>query len=336
MVERGLKQPAGMGVIHSFYRDGLLDDEMFTVAQSLVQPKDQWFDWVKRNLMFWVCALILSGIIFFFAYNWAGMGKFLKFGVIEAAIVLCVIGTHVSGIDRLSGKMFLLSAAVLVGVLLAVYGQTYQTGADAFELFTGWALLILGWVLVSEFAGLWMIWLVLLNTAALLYWFQVGKHTVDMSYNHLCLMLFAINGVALGLGEWGAVMGITWLRGRWHRIVLLMACLAALSVPTFLLIVDSYGSDSSQLTAGAWVLSVVGFYGWYRHKNPDMASLTLLAMDVCFIVLSLIGKILFEGSSGEGVFLVYALMILGVVSGAVFWLRKTSETIFNENRGGSL
>ncbi len=30
-----------------------------------------------------VRTLVLAGIIFFFAYNWANMGRFLKFGVIE-------------------------------------------------------------------------------------------------------------------------------------------------------------------------------------------------------------------------------------------------------------
>ncbi len=40
-------------------------------------------------------------------------------------------------------------------ILLAVYGQTYQTGADPYELFFGWAILIIGWVAISRFAPLW-------------------------------------------------------------------------------------------------------------------------------------------------------------------------------------
>ena len=105
-------------------------------------------------LLLFGSALVLAGIIFFFAYNWAAMGKFLKFGLIEAGIIVCIVASHLRGRTDLSGKVLLLSGAVLVGVLLAVYGQIYQTGADAYGLFICWAVLIFGWVIISEFAAL--------------------------------------------------------------------------------------------------------------------------------------------------------------------------------------
>ena len=44
--------------------------------------------------------------------------------------------------------------SLLTGALLALSGQVYQTGADTFELFAWWAVLILPWVLVSRFSPL--------------------------------------------------------------------------------------------------------------------------------------------------------------------------------------
>ena len=48
-------------------------------------------------------------------------------------------------------------AAVAVGALLAVFGQTYQTGADPFELFLTWALLIVPWTLAARFEPLYLL-----------------------------------------------------------------------------------------------------------------------------------------------------------------------------------
>ena len=281
-------------------------------------------------LLFFGSALVLAGIIFFFAYNWAAMGRFLKLGSIEAGIIVCIVASHLLGTTRLSGKVLLLSASVLVGVLLAVYGQTYQTGADAFELFIGWAVLILGWVIISDFAALWLLWLILLNTGAILYWHQVGHPAHSIRYEFLCLAVALLNGAALTLREVGVRKGLKWLYGRWLRGILLAASLVALSLPTIDLIVD-FGSTAevTALAAFAWAVAAVGGYACYRFKLRDMVPLALIVTNACVILLTLIGKVLFKnmGFNEPGMFLFFALIILAVVSGAAFWLRKTAATM---------
>ena len=105
---------------------------------------------VDRSLLFVGSSLVLAGVIFFFAYNWSRMNAIAKFGLIEVGLLLCVLAASNRGLDRLTGKVLLLAASVLVGVLLAVYGQVYQTGADAYETIVVWALLILPWVIVGR------------------------------------------------------------------------------------------------------------------------------------------------------------------------------------------
>lgn len=328
----GLNRKADMKTLMFLYRRGLMDDGAFKSAQAILRPSIQWFDWVRRNLLFWGCALILSGILFFFAFNWENMGKFLKFGAIEAGILCCVLGVHVSGLNRLGGKLFLLCASVLVGVFLAVFGQTYQTGADAYQLFTGWALLIAGWVLISEFAGLWMIWIILLNTGLILYVLQVERFGIDTLY----LASFALNGTALFLGEWGAAKDLDWLSGKWHRIILLLAGLTALTIPCVLLIFDVDNDGPARgLALCAWLLTLFGGYAWYRHRTRDLASLTLLVMNGSFMILLLIGKVLFESDEGPGIFLIYGLVIFGVITGCVIWLKRISATMTLERQGGT-
>ncbi|MCP4622686.1 MAG: DUF2157 domain-containing protein, partial [bacterium] len=147
-----------MKTIRALHREGLLSDEAFTVARVVLRPGSNWLSWARRMLLFLGGALVLAGVIFFFAYNWASMGRLLKLGLIQAGIFACIIVSRSRGRGSLGGKMLLLSGSVLVGVLLAVYGQIYQTGADAFELFVGWGVLISVWVIFSEFAALWMVW----------------------------------------------------------------------------------------------------------------------------------------------------------------------------------
>jgi uncharacterized membrane protein len=217
-----------------------------------------------------------------------------------------------------------------VGVLLAVYGQTYQTGADAFELFTGWAVLILGWVLISEFAGLWLIWLILLNTGAILYWHQVGDPAFSLPYESLCMVLAFLNGLALTLYEIGVKRRLEWLRGRWLRGLLIAGFLIPLSIPIIQLIVDPEDIRRVTVLASiAWGVAIAAGYVSYRYEIRDMISLALVISNISLILLIFIGKILFHEGRGEmaWLFLVFSLIVLAVVSGAVFFLRRTAAAM---------
>ena len=96
--------------------------------------------------------------------------------------------------------MLLSAAAVLLGALLAVYGQTYQTGADPWGLFATWALLILPWAVAACFTPLWLLVIGLIDTAHVLYLAQVrqGDHW------ELTLVLGLVAVHVLGVMAWEA------------------------------------------------------------------------------------------------------------------------------------
>ena len=107
------------------------------------------------QLLLWLGALMLAaGVIFFFAYNWNDLGRFARFGLVEALIVAALIVIWRVGLQGIAGKVTLLAVSLFIGALLALIGQTYQTGADTFELFVAWAVLILPWAVVGRFAAL--------------------------------------------------------------------------------------------------------------------------------------------------------------------------------------
>ena len=175
----------------------------------------EWRSFLDRLLLFGGTVLVAAGVIFFLAFNWNDLGRMFKFALVEALIVAALAFVWRLGLERISGKAALLGAALLTGALLALIGQTYQTGADTFELFAVWALAILPWALVARFPALWLFWLLLVNLAAFLYvgttrralWFFAGS-------DQQLWLLFALNTVALivweGLalsGEWRAAPG---------------------------------------------------------------------------------------------------------------------------------
>jgi len=151
----------------------------------------QWRFFLDQFLLWCGAAFLGAGAIFFIASNWTGFGRYQKFGLVEAAIVISVLAAWKLGIDRVAGKAALLVASLATGGLLAFFGQTYQTGADTWELFATWGALVLPWILVARFAPLWVLWIAIVNLAIALYFrsfpFLLGIVIVAVSYLVLLL-----------------------------------------------------------------------------------------------------------------------------------------------------
>jgi uncharacterized membrane protein len=339
-MENLTKKIAGVKIIQTLYRKGLLNDNSFSAAMQVLRPYRVWFSWVTRHLLFIGAALMLAGVIFFFAYNWAKMEKFLKFALLQFSIIACIAATYFCRVNNLTRKILILAASIFIGVLLAVYGQIYQTGADAFELFFGWSFLILLWVIVSEFTALWCLWLILINTGLILFWEQVGRFAYSIKYEWLCLTLSLINALALILVDRGSVKGIKWLSGsKWMQIILFITVLVDLSVPAIRLIVDfdNHYHAPNKVTALAffiWILVSFAGYYYYKYKRKEMLLIAIIAMNCSVILLTFIGKILFQKNHNkEGMFLLFALIIIGVVSATIFWLKKESAAMITSKAG---
>ena len=148
--------------------NGILTAGQLAQLEKLLRRRLPWRRWIERVLLVIGATLTLTGVIFFFAYNWDGLSSPWKFRLIEGALAGCSLAAWRFGLDTLAGKVSVLAACVLIGVFLAVFGQIYQTGANTYELFSAWALLIFPWVLLLRFAPLWTLWLVLLNIALVL------------------------------------------------------------------------------------------------------------------------------------------------------------------------
>jgi uncharacterized membrane protein len=319
--------PANRRLIEELSAHQMISNETREQGLEWLYPAKNWGLWTSRLLLVLGVTLILSGIIYFFAFNWAKIMPAMKLGSLQVAILACLTASYFYGFQQLSGKILLLSAAVLVGVFLAVFGQIYQTGADAYNLFMMWALLILPWVAVSEFATLWLVWLVIGNISLALYWNQAvfSSHENEMMiFSYLALF----NGVFLGLREYFSSQAVSWMAGQWTRVVLVVPILGYLFIPTLMFVVEpSHTTFSIVIGTVLSTLTHLVFYILYRYKLPDMWGLTTTLLSACLILETAVFKVLREtsGHSDAMMFLLMGGITLAIFTLAIIKLRLIAK-----------
>ncbi len=274
------------------------------------------------RLALWLGVIFLAvGVIFFFAFNWDALGKFAKFGLVQALILGAIVGCYKFRLDSLSGKVALLGATLLMGALLALVGQTYQTGADTFELFSTWALVILPWVVVGRFAALWLVWIGLLNLAVLLYYQALGGlFGVISGTENLLWTLFALNTSALCVWELAA-RRLAWLSERWP--VRILATASGVLVIT-LAILALYQPEN--FNAGAllvYVAWLVGVFLLYRYWMIDVYVLAGGALSGIVMVTAILSKYMLKSDSA-GASLFIGLVVIGLSAASAFLLKRVT------------
>ncbi len=294
-------------------------------ALDFLTPADQWGLWISRLFLAVGSALVLCGVVYFFAFNWAKIAPLVKLSTIQGGLFCCLLGAYYYKLERVSGQVLLLSASVLTGVFMAVYGQIYQTGADAYQLFMMWSLFIFGWTVISNFAAQWILWLAVTNVFLALWWEQAALPERDMEA--LIFVGFAaLNGLALVLREvYVARRQAAWLDRRWVRVLLTIAVLIPLATPLMIWILDDHDIGSSLKISA--LVGLVGhglLYGLYRFKFRDMWPLAAIALSLCIILETLVLDFLVMNFEDTEV-LMFGLMGLATIaifSLAVLYLRR--------------
>ncbi len=260
--------PAELSTLH---RAGLIRADRYLRAVNLIRDHGFWARWAGRALLAIGVAHLLAGILFFFAYNWADMSPLVKFAVIEAGVLICVVGAWVAGLDRPAGQSLLIGASVLTGVLLAVIGQVYQTGADAYELFAAWSVLILPWALASRSPAHWLVWLVVACLASGLYTGQALIPMGVMQGTEIYLLPALLAMTALAAREVAVARGAGWLAPQWTRQIILFGVLATFYVAAFGFVFDWHDSAVGTVL---FILALLAGAFVYARLRPDFPAIT--------------------------------------------------------------
>lgn len=276
------------------------------LKQQVYNGKKAWQQFLQLLFLGLGIGFATAGVIFFFAYNWDSLHKFVKIGLIEGLVILLTLIILFARFSSTVKNILLTGAAVLVGVLFAVFGQVYQTGANAYDLFLGWTLSITLWAIMANYAPLWLVYLVLINTTLYLYTEQVAKGWSELLVNTL---LFLINSAFLLLSMLLSKTGLAIQAPHWFRIILV---LGAVTLATIGMIggIFSLGLDAAfyLLLPAVVVLYAAGILYGIRQKSLFYLS------TICFSIIIILSACFLKLSDEAGMLLFTALFILGSVT----------------------
>lgn len=282
-----------------------------SIAQALQQNiYSSSNNWKKFLLIFFISLSIcftVAGIIFFFAYNWDNLHKFVKLGLLEGLIVIATAFILLSKFTETTKNIILTGTAILAGVLFAVFGQIYQTGANAYDFFIGWTIFIALWVIISNFPALWMLFLVLLNTCLGLYAEQVASNWTEVFVNSLHFILnvsFLISSILIS--KYNNVKIPIWFS---YSIALAATYYATVGICIGIL--NEFNYPFLVLLFISAVLYTLGIIYGLKTKNGFYLSI------IPFSLIVIISVLLIDISSGEFMFLITSLFIIVSITAVI-------------------
>lgn len=279
---------------------------------TLTPPFDEWRRYLSATLAFLGTMLLLAGAIMVVASNWARIGRFGRFGLLEIAIVAAVLLAW-KKLPRLSGQISLFAASVLVGPLLAMYGQTYQTGADPYGLFLVWALLIIPWAIIARFGANWVLVLLLLDVALALYFAQILAPRRTAQALVYPLLVALVHALAMLLWELQMRRARPLIPENWALRVIAVVGFAALFVPSAYFVLEDRGAGLPGLVAlVALAGAVFGCHRYYDGARRDRFMWTLAGAAAMGMLTVVVARVVFD-------FLDLDELGLIVMAGFVVW-----------------
>ena len=219
-----------------------------------------WEKYLRFIFMLLAVGLFSSGVVTFIASNWELLTKFQKlYGVQTLLVVVTLLAVWIYHRESRQGStvksyaLFFVSL-IVIGALLALIGQIYQTGADPWQLFALWTLLQLPLLLcLPNIAGA-LLFLATLNIALLRYQFI---HQIDSSFviGANLLLLAVIEMTKSRLYD-------PWLVVNKIQNVILVAVLG-----WFIM-------ENTQLIPITWIISI-GLLWFYRTRRLDLFNLSV-------------------------------------------------------------
>jgi uncharacterized membrane protein len=269
---------------------------------------------------------VAAGVVFFVAANWNALAVFGRFALVQGVIVAAVAIALWRPAPHPVGRYALLLAFVVSGALFALFGQTYQTGADVYELFLNWALLGSVLVVAAQWSVVWAAWALVLNVALWLFfgarpetgplWFAFSLWQQDTSVQLIVPLLVnvALWGVCLRLERttWSDVAP-AWL-GRF-----VLTCAVAFGTWAGMLVV--LRDASSGFVGLIAPLLVFVLVGWHTlRRRIDVFPLALIEASLILLSTTWIAQAI--DWDEEIVFFALAawLIVTSTVSG--HWLMK--------------
>lgn len=263
--------------------------------------------WLARGVSVLAAALLGLGVIFWIAANWESLGRFGRFALLQAVVVVACIGAILKAPAR---APLGLGALLATGGLFAYFGQTYQTGADPWQLFALWAALTLPLCLALRSDVAWAPWALVAMTGISL-WVHAHLGHVwavrpgDLQVHGLgwIAALVLVAGLSeparrfTGAGIWSLRTATT--------LTVVMVTITALAGLFSGTVTAHYGLGLLLLAVGAALLATGRFF--------DIYGLSAVALGLDTLLVCGLANALLDGGSD----VIASLLLLGLVAAGV-------------------
>ena len=278
---------------------------------------------IRGVVLTFAVALLCSAVVFFFAFNWDELSRYAKFAIAQTALVLSLLPLLRFKLTDSISKAALFAASLLVGALLALVGQTYQSGADTYQLFLIWAVLITPWTLLARMPALWLLLLVLLNLSLVLALDTLAIDLLSAPFSHPGWLLFALNTGAAGLWHLATRCAAATLLLRWGGQSINLYSLLIITV----LALDYISSWSVRdaLALPSWAVFAALWLYFYRIRQLDLTMLSALSMAAIVLIVTALSNALTDQMATTGLLLLLALSMMGLSSAAALWLKRLNQ-----------
>lgn len=300
-----------------------LDDEsarrLHAVADLGAQPRELERSMI-RGLSLLAAFLLGAGIIFWIAANWNAFSRAGRFSLLQGFFIAMCLGAA-----RLPQARAALAttAFMVMGGTFAYFGQTYQTGADPWQLFAAWSLLSLPLCFAVRSDSLWTAWCWVVMTAITLWVTAMngGRWSVNDSETlvHLGGWLLALATCAFlsplcsrlnGAGTWSFRSAIA-LAG-------IMITLGAL--------VDLFDHGAAVLFPLGLVLAALAAGLFIQPRYFDVFGLSVAGLSIDTILIGVLAKTLVQGNDVGGL-LILGLAAAGILAGTVHLIVSASRKV---------
>lgn len=269
---------------------------------------------------------LVAGSVFFIAGNWQAMSVFVRFALVELLILALATIVWQRWYDAVA-RTALLALGLSFGGLFALYGQVYQTGADAWQLFFSWACVLLPLALIGRQNGLWLSTWAVASLAFQLYYASWTANVVDPLWwangDSVLLGYLLVQTLCLIVREALAARAApsSWLARRWPSWMMAGYVLLMLTLRLIEVISDWRFVASGAVTMALWGLLLLGGYAYYRQRAADLCMLTLGVTSIMLVGCALIYRVAGRSWEVGPLFAMCALMTLWLLACGALLLR---------------
>lgn len=278
--------------------------------------------WLPRGVAVLAAALVGFGVILWIAANWDTLGRFGRFALLQALFAVMCAGALLKPVARVPLGLLALLA---IGGLFAYFGQTYQTGADPWQLFAVWAVLALPLTLSVRSDVLWTPWALIVVTGISLW---IHAHTSHR---------WRVEPQDLGVyaAGWSATLALTLglspLLKRWSGAGA-WALRTTVTLATIMITTTALGGlFHDQVAPLYWLgllLLMIAGVGLASQAMFEIFGLSAVSLGLNTLLIIGMGRALFYDSRGDnwfGAMLLLGLVAAGLLAGTVSLLLRLSR-----------